>query len=346
MPKIQLKPLGGDVTEQPSVVEKKPEEVVLAKTPEELVALEEEIRQNDLRKETNLINITRKRQRTKRLTLAGVIVLSLALLGFGIYGTFFRQTMTDEDVRDVLYSTTLVNELYPDSAVEGYLRQNLDEIFTGYLNFSQGSGSKIEYVRALPNTLYVTRVNKRSVELSNVQFEVMIEVKEQDSIDGEGITTPGKIDSKYYNFLVPVRYDTSTRLFSLAGKPELSVNPVKGIPVEVNVSEFLSFNGIDEMDAARVASAKEFVDTFLRTLYNSNSSISTFTDSNRESFVIDGQTFVAITDFHIYTTDNPSGLNSFCDFTVSTDLGFTYNTRLYFKLENLSGGSWKINTIF
>ena len=340
MPKIQL----GGLTPTNPVVEQKEEEVVLAKTPEELVELEQQIRDDDLKKEHNLQAIQRKRRRKNALMTALVVLLFLGLIGFGTYGTFFKKTMSRDDVIKIISETSLAKELFPGSDVEGYLRQNINGIFEGYL--SVAGNNSMEYARPLPDTLYVTRVNKRNERLANVQFAVAIKTKEVDTTDFDGNVIPGKETEEYYNFLVPIRFDTNARVFSLAGKPELSVTPVQGVPREVEISEMLSFNGIEELDQNKTASAKEFIDTFLRTLYNSNSSIATFTNSPRESFVINGQTFVAITDFHIYQADNLSGLNSFCDFTVQTDAGFTYNTRLYFKLENITGGSWIIQSIF
>ena len=343
MPKIQLGGNNNENTSEQQVIQNEDDATVLSHSPEVLAEMEKIVRSKNFAQENQLNNLQRKRRLTRRLTIALTTLAAIALLAFGVYGAFFRKVLSTDDIKNVIYDTPLVNELFPSSAVEGYLRQNINTILEGYIT---PANSSVESVIAEPNSLYVTRINKRNVEIANVQFVVTITTKEKDDLDSEGNTVIGKSTSGDYNFLVPIRYNTSAKMFSLAGKPELSVEPVINSPYEVEISPYFSYDNIPEANDVQSASAKNFIDTFLRTLYNSNSSIDLFTSQSRDAFHVEGQKFVTITDFHLYDGANHAGFNSFCDFTVQTDTGFSYNTRLYFMLENLTGETWVIKYIF
>ena len=305
--------------------------------------MEAEIQAHDLRKQNLLSEYQRKTRRAKTIITIVATLLAIALLVFGTYNTFFKKEKSDEEIINLIMNTPLVDNLYPDGGVEGYLKQNITNILTGYITPDSNAG--IESVSIDINSLYVTDIVHRDYQKSDVSFSVNIVSKEVDKEDIDGNVVRGESHSNQYNFMIPITYDYGSRTYVLAGKPEIDLSPVVGVASERETSNYYVFDNISELDGTLSDSARLFLDTFLRNLYNSNNDISSASDVSRAALDVSGKTFVAITDFHIYNGTNALGHNSYCDYTISTDGGFLYNNRTYFILDRLDSNTWKIRGV-
>lgn len=305
--------------------------------------MEAEIQAHDLRKQNLLSEYQRKTRAAKAIIITVASLLTIALLVFGTYNTFFKKERSDEEILNLIMNTPLMDNLFPDAGVEGYLKQNINSILEGYI--SPNSNADIEKVSINIDSLYVTNITHRNYQRADVTFSTNITAKEKDTEDLDGNVVKGAEYSNKYNFMIPINYDYNLKAYVLAGKPEIVLKPIVGISTENQTSEFYTFDGIEELDANSTSSAKLFMDTFLRNLYNSNNDISSASDIRREVLDISGKTFVAISDFHIYNGTNALGYNCYCDYSITTEGGFTYNNRTYFLVERLDTNTWKIKNI-
>lgn len=161
--------------------------LVLGKTPEDLRAeeaakqreIEAQVQSAILDRQAKLEAMHKKQKKTKILVITWASVLSVALLVFGTYNTFFKHDLTVEDVQPAINQA--VNTInFPAEGLDNYLRVNCTKLFEKYMTIDSNAGKNIKSVVVDENSCNVKRVKKLSTTLAQVWFAVDVLVTEND----------------------------------------------------------------------------------------------------------------------------------------------------------------------
>lgn len=171
--------------------------LVLGKTPEQLRAeeaekqreIEAQIQEATRQRQEKIEALHKKQKTTKIAVIATVSAVSAILLVFGTYNTFFKKTLTLEDVQPSINSS--INSLnFPSEGLDNYIRENCEPLFMKYMTYDL-KNSNIQSVEVDKNSCYVSRVKKLNATLAQVYFSVDVIVHEND----KEVTDPKIIDS-------------------------------------------------------------------------------------------------------------------------------------------------------
>lgn len=171
--------------------------LVLGKTPEQLRAeeaekqreIEAQIQEATRQRQAKIEALHKKQKTTKIAVIATVSAVSAILLVFGTYNTFFKKTLTLEDVQPSINSS--INSLnFPSEGLDNYIRENCEPLFMKYMTYDL-KNSNIQSVEVDKNSCYVSRVKKLNSTLAQVYFSVDVIVHEND----KEVTDPKIIDS-------------------------------------------------------------------------------------------------------------------------------------------------------
>ena len=171
--------------------------LVLGKTPEQLRAeeaekqreIEAQIQEATRQRQAKIEALHKKQKTTKIAVIAIVSAVSAVLLVFGTYNTFFKKTLTLEDVQPSINSS--INSLnFPSEGLDNYIRENCESLFMKYMTYDSNN-SNIQSVEVDKNSCYISRVKKLSSTLAQVYFSVDVTVHEND----KEVTDPKIIDS-------------------------------------------------------------------------------------------------------------------------------------------------------
>lgn len=171
--------------------------LVLGKTPEQLRAeeaekqreIEAQIQEATRQRQAKIEALHKKQKTTKIAVIATVSAVSAILLVFGTYNTFFKKTLTLEDVQPSINAS--INSLnFPSEGLDNYIRENCEPLFMKYMTYDL-KNSNIQSVEVDKNSCYVSRVKKLNSTLAQVYFSVDVIVHEND----KEVTDPKIIDS-------------------------------------------------------------------------------------------------------------------------------------------------------
>ena len=171
--------------------------LVLGKTPEQLRAeeaekqreIEAQIQEATRQRQAKIEALHKKQKTTKIAIIATASAVSAILLVFGTYNTFFKKTLTLEDVQPSINSS--INSLnFPSEGLDNYIRENCESLFMKYMTYDM-KNSNIKSVEVDKNSCYISRVKKLNSTLAQVYFSVDVIVHEND----KEVTDPNIIDS-------------------------------------------------------------------------------------------------------------------------------------------------------
>ena len=164
--------------------------LVLGKTPEQVRAeeaekqrkLEIEIRERQLERQKKIEAMHKKQKTTKIVFIAIVCAISLSLLGFGTYNTFFKPTLSIEDVTPVI-DESISTFRFPSEGLDNYIHDNCEGLFNKYLvNDSKKVDSTIvDTITVDKDSCYISRVKKLSGNIAQVYFSVNVITKAKDT---------------------------------------------------------------------------------------------------------------------------------------------------------------------
>lgn len=162
--------------------------VVLGKTPEQLEAerakkereQEAEIQATILERQKKIQALHSKQKTNKIIIALGVIAIAGILITFGTYNTFFKKGLTLNDVNDAI-NQARYGDIFPSEGLDGYIRDNCDELFMKYYNDNKANqGKDIQSVEVDNDSCYIFKVKKLSPTLAQVYFSVDIVTTKND----------------------------------------------------------------------------------------------------------------------------------------------------------------------
>jgi hypothetical protein len=172
--------------------------VVLGKTPEQLEAerakkereQEAEIQASILERQKKIQALHSKQKTNKIIITLGVIAVAGILITFGTYNTFFKKGLTLDDVNNVV-GQAIYCDVFPSDGLDGYIRDNCDELFMKYYNDNKANqGKDIQSVEVDSDSCYIFKVKKLSPTLAQVYFSVDIVTTKNDVV----VTDPTLIE--------------------------------------------------------------------------------------------------------------------------------------------------------
>ena len=167
----------------------------------------------------------------------------------------------------------------------------------------------------------------------------------------------GKVITQRYNFYVPIEY------YSVKDSDDMTViaqgyRPASKLNIyvlnDINQTEFekiiindsFSFEGIAPVEPDDLTAAKIRVNAILDDLYSGRDTSQSF--FNYKTFNTYGASYGNMITFELYTDKNKVGFNAYCEYTIITEQGFTYQVNCYMVVEPVGSGqsrTWKITRI-
>lgn len=293
-----------------------------------------------------------KSSKTKRIIVILIFtLLSIALLVFGTYNTFFKQET------DMISILQYVNQNQRDTAfissgVEGFLKENINVIFRDYFSINDNN---IEYYRIDEDSLYVTDIVEKNRSYANVYFKARIDTKYRDEIGDNDVIIPGEEFSTWYSFYIPVYFDQDNDFYQPAGKLQVLAWNIDNKATlytsgDENILDnpFLDWSSdVEEYELSETERVKQFLDGFFQDLFNNRNK-----DLNNGQ-VYQGTEFITapeelsyetISDLHYYTVNNVDGFNVKCTYILKTADGLRITNQVYLKIRN-DGASYIIEKI-
>jgi len=330
--------------------------IVLGKNPaqvetdsaEELKRIAEEAEKRQLERDAKLRKLIAKKKTTKTLIIAGTVSVLTLFTIFGVYNTFIKHTLNENDVANIANSTIVT---FPTSGLEGYLVDNFDNWFAKTVTYSTDTKTGFEYVKSDLDSLSIDYTQTVSDSLVRVYFSVNIMSKKYDTnitdATGQTITTKNEPVTERVHFYIPIQLITNTtsngNIASTGYAPAgaLSYNMyVETDSAEVVSSPYLEFTS-EEYDESTVAAAKTAVSTAFTQMYSDKDYSLVYTAPRGFQNYLNA-TFNNITDFHYYKEPNALGYNCYVTYNVTAKSGYTVTVSAYLSIEK-SGKSWIIN---
>lgn len=163
--------------------------LVLGKTPEQVRAeeaekqrkLEIEIRERQLERQKKIEAMHKKQKTTKIVFIAIVCAISLSLLGFGTYNTFFKPTLSIDDVTPVI-NESINTFRFPSEGLDNYIHDNCEGLFNKYLvnDDKKVDSNVVDTIIVDKDSCYISRVKKLSGNIAQVYFSVNVTTKSKD----------------------------------------------------------------------------------------------------------------------------------------------------------------------
>ncbi len=163
--------------------------LVLGKTPEQVRAeeaekqrkLEIEIREHQLERQKKIEAMHKKQKTTKIVFIAIVCAVSLSLLGFGTYNTFFKPTLSIDDVTPVI-NESINTFRFPSEGLDNYIHDNCEGLFNKYLvnDDKKVDSNVVDTIIVDKDSCYISRVKKLSGNIAQVYFSVNVTTKSKD----------------------------------------------------------------------------------------------------------------------------------------------------------------------
>lgn len=289
-----------------------------------------------------LQKLNRKNKRNRIILILLFLLFFIGMLVFGTYNTFFKQTLDETQINNLIKQQTQTFNTY---GVEGFLHNSVAAYFQDMSSTtSTNEDSDIEKFELDPNSVRVTRIGIITPDTAVVYFNANVTVKQADGYreeHGEKVAYVGETTYNEYQFRVVLGYkDKGYRYESqLDIQPEILNDDYSYDQIEE--STYLSFdaNEIEEIeDQAKVNDVRLKVDRILADLYEGKN-VGSDSDTNKFNT---NDTYLGITEFKMYEKDNPLGYNAVCSYTIETIDHLTYTNTVYLKIVPNGDNSWKI----
>ena len=318
---------------------------------ERMRKIENQVQASDSKRSQKVQQYRRSSRRRKVFATLILIFLTIGLLVFGTYNTFFKQGITNDEIKAL--ARDVVGPRIPEAGVEGYLKQNVNALIKKNSTISAAYSSPVESFEVDVNTLYVTFIKPRATNYANVYFKAQMVIKEQDSKDEEGNIVIGETFRPWYSFYLPVYYDNSTDGIVSAGNLEILAweiensidtieNPLLNFRQTASDGSIVEF---ERMDEKTTENARRFIENFLVDFYNNGKTVTDLPFSSPDVRHLNNEnalTFNSISEFAFYTKDNYEGFNVYCTYRLTSPEGLSILNTSYFKLVT-NGNSWLIS---
>lgn len=301
-----------------------------AKNPEVSESLEEKMKRAERvrAKEAEMDKkIKEYYSKQKKIRIIFIIIVSLiiiACLVFGVYGVFFKQ---ERPIEEIVAMSNGLNKTtaFPESGVEGYLKENFKKIAEKKIGLMEGGPTKYGIDS---NGLYVTYISKKTAEIANVYFNARI------TTDENGVIM--------YSFYIPLKFDWKTYGYQPAG--ELSITNYKTEnDVKIAENNLLTFNKDEKYEGDEESSARTFIDGFLKALYNTDIEINQMYIGKDKIRRIDAK-FNAINSFEVYKVKNKAGYNAKVEYSITTKNSLKFSNITYLNMKK-QGNTWVIENV-
>ena len=310
----------------------------------ELRAQEAIIQKRTQERNLKLQKLNKKYKRNRILLILLFILFFIGMLVFGTYNTFFKQTLDENQITEIINKRMTTFYTY---GVEGFLHNSVGPYFennASIINSEEEEGKGIEKFELDPNSVRVTRIGIIAPDAAIVYFNANVTVKLQDGYkDDHGKRVPyvGETFYNEYQFRVVLGYHDNAYSYesALEIQPQLLKDNYNF--EEIEESQYLDFEKleIEELDDDdQVEAIKIKVDRILADLYAGKD---TGSDSDTNKFNTNDE-YLGITEFKYYTKDNALGYNAYCEYQIRTIDKLTYTNAVYMKISPNGKNSWKI----
>lgn len=304
----------------------------------------EDIEKREAERQRRIRNYTAIKKKHKRIFIAGISIITIALLVFGTYNTFIRtETPQNVTARNTMKyaGITGINTF----GAEGYLKANVNELFKNYasnstqIEVTNKDGTKVKKQASTykidTESLYITEAYEKTSSLMNVYFSANVVIQQPDD---KTTNTKGIITTTKYSFFLPLNYNASTGGYSPAGSLEI-YNISSANSTKLTDNAYNSFDKLEKCDTDTTASAQLFLDNFYTSMYAGQDVSQMYT--GQYNLATNGLTYQGITTLTLYKSDNLAGFNAVCVYKVSTNDGLVYSNSQNLKLVK-QGSSWVI----
>ena len=306
---------------------------------EELRQLEYEVAERNRSKQAKLEKLKRKSKTMKIIVISLFVLFSLALLVFGTYNTFFKHSLTEDDIIRIIGTETAT---YNTSGVTGFIVENAPLEITKYLTKTDN----IEYYNVDPTSIRVNKIIVLDQISAAVYFTSNIEVKTKDVVTknskGETITTVGETFNTNYTFYTILNYlggDGYSFGSALGFTENAKILSTKN---EFKENHQIAFDNVPIDDETTTITKKTKVERILADIYDNKNVASDFESSGLTFNNPDEHSkFIRINEFISYKSENMLGFNAYCTYIVENTDGLQIIKVAYLKIEP-NGQSYKI----
>lgn len=320
--------------------------------------LEEEIQERTMEKTRKLRQLHSKQKRNRIIVVTLFVVFFLLMATFGTYNTFFKQPLSESQIRQIAIDSTPVQ--YNSDGVYGYLYDNLETILNRYFDKST-SEETVDIIEIQKDTLRVNKISAISNTEANVEFEVDVFIKYADKKTtderGESILIEGESFIDTYYLACIVAYDIpvdkegeaigTSKVYSFASEVRYFTHKNNNENSVLKQSNSLMFIADGEEIPAYDEEATMLIKTNIENIFinlYAGRDVSTQFKPNRD-FSDSTDEFLGFTSFVVYQADNPSGFNCIANYSVKTARGITYKNTCYLKIVK-DGTSYKIEKMY
>lgn len=289
-----------------------------------------------------LQKLNRKNKRNRVILIVLFILFFIGMLIFGTYNTFFKQTLDETQINNMIEEKTLT---FNTDGVEGFLHNSIAPFFQEMSSpVSTDADNGIETYALDPNSVRVTRIIAAAPDTAIVYFNANVTVKREDGYKeehGEKVAYTGETTYNEYQFRVVLTIKDKGYHYAsgLEIQPQILKDDYSFDDIEE--SWYLSFeeNEIEKIDdQAKIDDIQIKVDRILSDLYEGKD-VGSDSDTNRFNT---NDTYKGIVEFAMYQKDNPLGYNAVCTYTIETIDHLTYTNTVYMKISSNGDKSWKI----
>lgn len=300
--------------------------------------LENEINDRKVEQKKKYEKLLLDRKKKKWAALGVTALLTLSLLIFGTYNTFFKKQLKPQEVVQIV-QTNIPN--FPVMGLDGFVRANFEKWFEELSFIQNGSQSGIDKITPDLNSLTIDKVAETNSGFSRVTFSLDIEVAKVEKKDDKGKVLPAEKLKNRYGFQIMVSFEPNDK--EAYGYHLVEKIAVQGL-IPANESSPKGKNNLIAFKSERVPEevsqkARIKVDKILGDLYTGRDvSQDFFNYFDFESF---GASYVSLDTFEYYTEPNALGFNAKIEYTIETKEGFRMTSTNYIYLVE-SGESFVI----
>ena len=203
---------------------------------------EEEVQKAALERQEKIIALQKKQKLVKIISIVVFVTLFVSMMTFGIYNIFVKQNLTEEEVVSLARSQV---SYFPETALNGYFRDNCEAIFQKYIKSDK---DKYKSIKTDPNSVEITRIITINDYLVQAEWEVDVLITENDA----PVTNSDVIDKlKRVGFIKGVneRSEIVTTEQATEKVTEKKKEKVTEAPVEQTTEEVAS-NDVSEEDTS------------------------------------------------------------------------------------------------
>ena len=262
-------------------------------------------------------------KKNRRIVSVVSVIFLVFILIFGVYNTFFANTLSSKDVMTLINSSS---NAFDSSGISGFIYDNIDELYEKQVQ--TGDETTATSYKIDKNSLRISRIDKLSLTTAVVYFGANVETTSDSS---GSVTEPQQ-------FSIVVNYKDGGYSFATPLNIRNFMIPNKSAD-KIEENEFFTFEGIDKYDEEQSKKAEEKVDRLLSDLYEGKPTTGDI--EMKSKFKPRGNKYKKITEFIMYKKPNKLGFNATCKYDILTKEGALFSNDVMIKIEK-TGSTYKI----